>query len=551
MITEELPIFEGFPDDFFTAHAEIGRAERLVKTAGTETDPEKKKSCYDEALGIFLQQDYLPGIADVYIKLAILHKNEIKDPRQVVSYYTKAIEICEKQTEQGDKNALPPLADSYYGLATTQHSAGQHEEAEYNYTKARTLYCELVSADGDNRADYLKSLGFLYFNRARLQKFSFSNYPLAEDNYKEAVECFKECDNAKQGRYLKTMAELYADLADLQNYKLYKYREAASCYKEAISIYEQLKPQGHTQYLRNVVDLYSKYALLQENHFSDYINAEINYTYCLDCCEKLVAAGELSFQYGVATRSYLLAEIQHWKMKKGDDAEINYTKSIDSFTLLLQRNKKTEYLYDLAVALSNRGKLKKTAGKKKEALSDFKEACKYCEEAIVEMENIPETFERWEYEALIFLCMANLYLDLGKYVKSIGYYKESLGKFILLAREKPSLEKNIFTIYNCLCYLCKLGNKGAQAFGFAKRAYLLAAKGDLNLSMSDFMDCTLATLRLNIEGFEFGVDLDVDLSADIDVGSLLDIDWAFLSDISFPEVSDFGAGILDSIFNTD
>lgn len=226
----------------------------------------------------------------------------------------------------------------------------------------------------------------------------------------------------------------------------------------------------------------------------------------------------------------------------------NYTESLNFYDKVIFLFKEhlcdhsnSLVMADLAITLRDRGRLKRNyLNLNIEATEDFKEACQKFEEVF---KSIDDPDFQLDDEATIYMNYAICKLELNDYLTSVKFFEKSLHIYTSLLVQDQSWNERIFYIFNYLCYICKVGNKGKQALDFAKRAYILAMTGNLNLKMSDFASSTIEVLQQNINRFTFGMEINGDIDFNIDFSSLMDIDWNLISDI--PDIS----GVLD-IFNT-
>lgn len=330
-------------------------------------------------------------------------------------------------------------------------------------------------------------------------------------------------------------AEDYINIAKTQEYN-FEYSQAVFSYRKAILLYEKFKASDPQQYLKNVVELYSNIGHIMNEYLCNYTEAELNLLQSIKCCEELIAYGNASYSYGLASRTWGLGIVQD-KLKKFIEAEQSYNKAANLYNQRISEYHYAFDYYDLATLLFQRGRLKRYSLKnEQEGMDDFKAACEKFEIIFPYMDDLglPE-----EKKAEIFMEYAISKFELKQFITSIQHFKKSLEAFISAGREHPSIDRDIFSIYNYLCYLCKLSNKGEQAFDFAKRAYALAMTGSLHLKISDFMNTTIEVLQHNINGFTFGMAIDSDMNFSLGLSTLLDIDWNFISGISFPDFSGF------------
>ncbi len=245
--------------------------------------------------------------------------------------YKKAIEVCERLSEQ-DPAAFEPYSAMCYGnLGLLYSDTQRYTEAEELYKKAIGIRERLTqqnpAAHEPNLAISYNALGILYSDTQR--------YAEAEDTYKKAIEIQERLAQQNPAAFEPELAMSYNNLGLLYRYTQ-RYAESENAHKKAVAIDERLAQQNPAAFEPDLSGSYNNLGNLYSST-QHYMEAEEKFKKAIEIRERLSKQNPAAFEPNLAAGYMNLGNL-YVKTYRHERVEELYGKAIAIYERLAQQN---------------------------------------------------------------------------------------------------------------------------------------------------------------------------------------------------------------------
>ncbi len=235
--------------------------------------------CYNKAVSVRLimpnTKEYSSNLACVYLNLALLYCDCLKDNSHSLDYFKKAISMFESlHTDDPSCNHL--LASAYHDLALF------YVEKLNNISIAKMFFNKAIelSETLPMESSFLHNLAWTYLSYANVE----DNVDVCFDCYSKAISIFEKLPKVNM-EYLGSLAAGYYKFAIFITKTLKQYSWAEHYFIESIKLYTQLSCVDSGYQLAQV---YNNLAVLQYSYLGDIDSSKSNYERAVEIYEKLL-----------------------------------------------------------------------------------------------------------------------------------------------------------------------------------------------------------------------------------------------------------------------
>jgi len=348
----------------------FGEAKALQEKASSKEDVEKAIRKYEQALNIFEQVGYGPGIGMTVGNIGVAYQD--------LGEYSKAIKLHEKSLridrmvgdEVGEARALTNLGNVYQGR-------GEYAKAVEYYEQSLRIVRKL--GDGGQEGQTLGNLGTVYKNLCQ--------YSEALKYFDKSMKIAKKVgDERAKGHALNNFGTVYFDLSE--------YAKAAEFYEKALQIQRKIGDEkGEGQALGNLGLVYQGWG--------QYVKAVEYFEKSLILAQKVGDVKAEANAFGNLGNVY-----QRWGQ---------YARAVEYHEKQFEICKKIGDQNGLGALLGNLGLTHLSMGEYSKAVKNYHDAI--------------DLYKKIGYlkgEGQVSENLANVYGSWGQYAKAVEYHEKSL-----------------------------------------------------------------------------------------------------------------------------